>query len=240
MKRFLDLRVSYENVRGDKYKLWIVHGPIRMKATLESIILEVKQFIKIATKEILIIDLHRFEKGFNRKESSRSTIRRRHQKVAALILRHLKEYLVPIKMGLSSTINELIAENKRIIVGYASDDNTNEYFFPQTKHLWPNTDSMNELEIYFNRTICKSYPNILYAAMVHLTADKIGIISDRYKGLRTMAQTVNQNISELFRSRWSQCANVVASDYFLGNNFIEIAIKSNLVKFKENSDSSKA
>lgn len=227
-------------MRGDKYKLWIVHGPIRMKTTLESIIKEVKQFIKIATKEIVIIDLHRFEKGFNKKESSRSSIRRRHEKVAALILRHLREYLVPIKMGLSSTINELIAENKRIIVGYASDDYiSNEYFFPQTKHLWPNTDSMKELEMYFNRTICNRYPNILYAAMVHLTADKIGIIIDRYKGLRTMAQTVNQNINESFRSRWSQCANVVASDYFLGNNFIQIAIKSNLIKSK-NSDSSEA
>lgn len=222
-------------MKGQKYKLWIVHGPIRMKETLESIILQVKQFIEIATKEIVIIDLHRFEKGFNIKESSPAMIRRRHRKVVALILRHLKEYLVPFKMRHKFTINELISKNKRIIVGYASNDYIkNELIFPQTKHLWPNTDNLNELSKYFNETLCESYPNILYSAMVQLTPDRIGVIGDRYNGLRTMAQTVNYNITESFRNHWSKCANVVASDYFLGNNLIEIAIKSNLVKCEKN------
>ncbi|CAG2174113.1 unnamed protein product, partial [Oppiella nova] len=191
--RFLDLRVAYDVVAGNKSKLWLVHGPVPMKHTLDSVLLQVRRFIDMAPKEVVVIDFHRFEKGFNKDEISQQLIRRHHRKVYSLIAKHLRDYLVPQNMGLHSTLNQLIAKNKRIIIGYSSDHYLTDktFVFPKTKHLWPNTDDIEEMVEYFNETLCDSYPNQLFSAMVQLTADKFGIIIDRYDGLRAMAQTVN-------------------------------------------------
>ncbi|CAG2102840.1 unnamed protein product [Medioppia subpectinata] len=243
--RFLDLRVAYDTVNGNRSKLWIVHGPVPMKQTLDSVLLQVRRFVELAPKEVLVIDFHRFEKGFNKDEISQRLLRRHHRKVLALILKHLSAYLVPQTMGLHSTLNELIANNKRVIVGYASDQylSNKTFVFPKARHLWPNTDDTEELVEYFNETLCDIYPNQLFSAMVQLTADKFGIIIDRYNGLRTMAHTVNPEIAKGFSADsplgWANCANVVASDFFLSNNLIDISIKTNLNRSKRSANHTK-
>ena len=230
--RFLDLRVAYDRLEAQKYKLWIVHGPIIMKHTLQSVLTQVKKFIELAPKEIVVLDFHRFEKGFNKDEDSPQLIQRHHRKVMALILKHLKEYIVPQQMGLNSTLNELIAKNKRVVIGYGSD---HYLVVPKAKHLWPNTDDIEEMVEFFNETICDYYPGQLTSAMAQLTAHRFSILFDKYNGLRGMAQSINRIISDAFDSDnkgWAKCANVVSTDYFLGNNMIEISIKTNLIREK--------
>lgn len=63
--------------------------------------------------------------------------------------------------------------------------------------------------------------------MAQLTPNTWGVIFDKYGGLRKMAQDVNYLISQWFSERWWRCANVVATDFFLGNNLIEISIEAN-------------
>lgn len=62
--RYLDLRVSYENVMNRREKLWIVHGILRTEISLESVLRQVRSFLDATTAEIVILDFHRFEKGF--------------------------------------------------------------------------------------------------------------------------------------------------------------------------------
>ncbi|XP_054167795.1 PI-PLC X domain-containing protein 1-like [Oppia nitens] len=239
--RFLDLRIAYDNNNEDKQRVWIVHGPVVMKHTLNSVIQQIKRFMEMAPKEVIIIDFHRFEKGFAKDELSQQKIRRHHRKVWTILDKHLLKYLVPKSMGLRTKLNELIAKNKRIIIGYTSDNYLidRQYLFPQTKHLWPNTDIVNEMVDYFNKTICDVFPGELVSSMAQLTAEKFKLIIDLYDGLRTMAQNVNRLITDAFHwdsgMGWTDCANVVSSDYFLGNNLIDISIKTNLMRSKKQS-----
>lgn len=53
--------------------------------------------------------------------------------------------------------------------------------------------------------------------------------------LRGMAQSVNHNLGIWFNDRknWTRNANIVATDFFLGNNLIDIAIRENLLRSRE-------
>ena len=238
--RFLDLRVAYDKLEGQNYKMWMVHGPVIMKHTLDSILAQVKQFVELAPKEIVVLDFHRLEKGFDKDELSPKLVRRHHRKVFKIIYKHLRQYLVPQQMALNLTINELLTKNKRVVIGYPSNEMVADktHVNPQAKHLWPNTDHIDDIIEFFNETLCDHYPDQMWSAMAQLTADRFGIILDRYNGLRTMADSVNRVISDAFISSdsdWNRCANVVATDYFLGNNLIDVAINTNKSRAKKNS-----
>ena len=204
-----------------------------MKHTLDSVLAQVKRFIELAPKEVVVLDFHRFEKGFNKDEDSPQMVKRHHRKVMALILKHFKDYLVPKYMGLTTSLDQMIANNKRVVIGYTSD---HSMVHSRAKHLWPNTDDVEDMIEFFNETLCEPYSDQLSSAMAQLTADRFSIIIDRYNGLRTMAQDVNRIITDAFNTGnkgWAKCANVVSTDYFLGNNLIDVSIKTNLIRAKQ-------
>lgn len=210
-----------------------MHGPVIMKHTLDSVLAQVKRFIELAPKEVVVLDFHRFEKGFNKDEDSPQMVKRHHRKVMALILKHFKDYLVPKYMGLTTSLDQMIANNKRVVIGYTSD---HSMVHSRAKHLWPNTDDVEDMIEFFNETLCEPYSDQLSSAMAQLTADRFSIIIDRYNGLRTMAQDVNRIITDAFNTGnkgWAKCANVVSTDYFLGNNLIDVSIKTNLIRAKQ-------
>lgn len=67
-----------------------------------------------------------------------------------------------------------------------------------------------------------------WTLMAELTATATDVVTKPHLGLRGMAQTVNGQVTKWFQQNdWYSRAMTVASDYFLGNNLIEIAIKVN-------------
>lgn len=67
-----------------------------------------------------------------------------------------------------------------------------------------------------------------WALMTELTPTTRDILTRPHLGLRGMAQSVNRNVTTWFRRKaWYSRAMSVASDFFLGNNLIEMAIKVN-------------
>lgn len=230
--RYFDLRVSHLDVNRRNEKLWVVHGPIRMDTTLELVLVSIKNFLEVAPKEVIIIDFHRFEKGFDKGTSKRSIekVQNRHKDILDLIIKHLGDYILPSdSISQNKKLQEIVESNKRVIITYASDEISNrKLLFPKTIHLWANTDKVDELKKFFSSNLCFRY-KWLRSAMAQLTAkDNFSIFFNLYKGLRTMAQQVNYNVTEWFNdSKWWKCANIIATDYFLGNNIIEIAINKN-------------
>lgn len=72
--------------------------------------------------------------------------------------------------------------------------------------------------------------NPLWAVMAELTPRPFDIIFDPSGGLRQMAESINRNLSSLFQNEWWKQTNIVATDFFLGNNLIDVSIQSNIKK----------
>ncbi|KAG8269145.1 hypothetical protein J6590_008391 [Homalodisca vitripennis] len=70
----------------------------------------------------------------------------------------------------------------------------------------------------------------LWAAMAQLTPGQLELLFNRKASLRTMAHSVNSQLTGWLRDRWWQQANIVTSDFFLGNNVVDVAIAANVEK----------
>jgi hypothetical protein len=63
--------------------------------------------------------------------------------------------------------------------------------------------------------------------MSELTPDTWDVISDKYKGLRRMADSVNRNVTQWFRGDWGRICNAVAVDFIRSTGIVEAAIRWN-------------
>lgn len=66
--------------------------------------------------------------------------------------------------------------------------------------------------------------------MAQLTASQTDILFNPTGSLRKMAYSVNQHVTKWYKQLWWQDANIVTSDFFLGNNLISVAIEANIIK----------
>ncbi|XP_023227125.1 variant-surface-glycoprotein phospholipase C-like [Centruroides sculpturatus] len=218
--RYLDIRVAYQN---DTF--FITHSVFVSDIPLAKVIEDIKLFLN-STQEIVILDFHRFENGFNGLNSDRI-----HLKLIQYLENELSSIMIPSSYGYKVSLNTLWKNNRRLYVGYTSYSTefgfSSEYLFRKVSHQWADADTIHDLEEYFNRTVCKRIRKNLQSSMAQMTPKMAGIFFDRYKGLRVMAQTVNLKVTEWFRERWWHCANIVATDFFHGNNIIEVAIEAN-------------
>lgn len=226
--RYFDIRVGWYDIKGEEEKFWIVHDFFRMNHTLLSVIKQIRSFLDATSKEIIIFDFHRFVNGFQDKD--KDIVKKRHEEVFELLKEHLRDYMIPFSYGYEATIETVLKSNKRVLIGYLEKDNyiKSDLLWPNCVHQWGNVDELDGLEKYFNNTICSDKnKRRLRSAMAELTPTIDGIIQDKYKGLRHLAQIVNPQITNWFRDRFHNCANIVSPDYFLGSNIIEVVINVN-------------
>lgn len=102
---------------------------------------------------------------------------------------------------------------------------------------WGNRQTRQGLFEYLDSVLTKPQPlkspntlNPLWAIMAELTPIPLDIIFNPSGGLRQMADAVNRNLSTLFQKEWWKQTNIVATDFFLGNNLIDVSIQSNIKK----------
>lgn len=215
--RYLDLRIAYHNS-----EFWITHSVFKTEILLITVLDEVRLFVNL-TQEIVIVDFHRFETGFNGADALY-----RHRELISLLENHFGNILIPTSYGYDVLLDTLWKTNRRIYIGYANSARTeSEYMFNGITHQWANADTLTGLEEYFNDTVCKQRKSNLISSMAHLTPRATGIVFDLYGGLRNMAQNINLIASKWFRERWWDCCNIVSTDYFHGSNMVNVAIESN-------------
>ncbi|KAF7496484.1 hypothetical protein SSS_00775 [Sarcoptes scabiei] len=247
--RYLDFRVAVYNQTNRSHpfpwrlyeEFWMVHDIQKNSIKLSEALEQVRKFIVRTTHEIVIVDFHRFVHGFN-KIRDLNAIRRRLKQFIRLVYQHLGPYLIPFNETGLPTIGEILRQGKRVLIGYAYkfDDRSlpdSDLFWPPVTHLWANTDRLVELESYIKREICKgdrSYPNghHLRSVMGELTPKVEGVIFRRYHGLRELAALVNIHYNDWFRYRWWNCSNIVAADFFLGSDLVDISIDVNRRRFQ--------
>lgn len=141
-----------------------------------------------------------------------------------------------------SSIGKLVREGKRVYLGYAYKFDhrglfDSDLFWPAVEQLWANSDELATVESYMNGRICQTGNSNhrtaihLRSAMAELTPTIQGIIFQKYHGLRELAQLVNLHYDNWFRRLWWKCANIVAADFFLGSDIVQIAVDVNRRRF---------
>lgn len=66
--------------------------------------------------------------------------------------------------------------------------------------------------------------------MAEITPTTWDVISDRYGGLRKIADQWNRNISKWYYDEWGMSTNIVALDFYRSTNLMDTAIYWNSKK----------
>lgn len=226
--RFFDIRLAFDASKSDERRqVAVAHGVMRLPVLLVDVLEQILAFTLSTRQEVLVLDFHRFEKGFEESIDFMELVRR-HTVVERLIIDYLGPYLLPVDTGIEKPIRELAATNRRIIVGYNWHGRNSKYFHTKALHVWAKEDNKDFLFRYLNERSCRSTAPYVVSLMAELTPSFFGLMTNKYRGLRGLAERVNHDLSVAISEEWWQCMNVVASDYFLGNNVIELAIEANI------------
>lgn len=214
--RHFDLRIGYYSETPEK--LWLNHNFVKVHPLAEAVD-NFKKFLN-STQEILLLDVHRFPVGFtNRIE--------RHQELIEYLTRELGDYMLSPSVGYDVTLEAIWKSGKRVIVTYADSSYSNSaLFWPGIPQIWANTMDITYLRDYMQQYMDKGRTDI-WAAMVELTPTTADVLFTN-SSLRILAEEVNKNVTVWARDLWWNEANVLAVDFFMGTNIVDVSIESNL------------
>lgn len=107
------------------------------------------------------------------------------------------------------------------------------WLWSSVSQRWGNKQSPEALEKFLDKTFRDVVPRKLWAAMAELTPTPLDFLSNG--SLRAMADRVNRQLSNWFveNGNWTRRANIVAPDFFLGTNLVNIAIEENINRANE-------
>ncbi|ODN06260.1 PI-PLC X domain-containing protein 1, partial [Orchesella cincta] len=217
--RYLDVRVGYYPASPDKF--WINHNFYRIHP-LADLLRDVKRFVD-ETHEIVILDFHRFPVGFATGD--------RHSKLAEFLNSEIGEYATPSSLWPNATPNEIWATGKPIILSYSDPETAQQYRFlwPPLPQEWGDKRTLPELKGFLRTALQRrGGGNQLWAAMAEFTPKPLDIVLRPTQGLRNMAQTVNIPMTFWYQDKsWYTRSNIIATDFFLGNNIIQTSIIAN-------------
>ena len=144
--RYLDLRVSH--YRNTPEKFWAVHDFVKINPLFE-IINDVRRFLR-STKEMVILDFHRFPNGFD------GTNENNHAELLRYLKAEIGEFMAPDWLGRSVTLNDLWNMNKTLIVTYSHDPSSafSEDLWSEVRHVWGNKRTANELNEFLWGKAC--------------------------------------------------------------------------------------
>ncbi|XP_042237589.1 uncharacterized protein LOC121876511 [Homarus americanus] len=217
--RYLDLRVAYYPDTPEL--LWINHDLVRWRPLLE-VLNDVRGFLAISPDPI-IIDIHRTPIGFDLPEALPLLL--------SLMNETLGSHFLHNRYGPLVTLDQIWKIGKRVIFTFADADvaDDKDWVWPPLPQAWANAQVLDDLMTYLDAQMNKRVGSPrLWAAMAHLTPTLWDMILRSHVGLRGLADRANFAITRWLRQRWGHMANIVASDFFRGNDVINVAIRTNL------------
>ncbi|XP_053677127.1 PI-PLC X domain-containing protein 1 [Anopheles nili] len=222
--RYIDLRVGYYKNSGQQF--WANHGISRMHP-LADILAQIKRYA-LETREIILVDVQEFPVGFGKEYDI-------HTKLIHFLQDALRDVMANPSIGWDGTLGDVWAGGKTVLLCY-----DHEFAFRSYSHVvwrsvqqrWGNVQKVNDLKDYlFKVHNPRGFREFSYrpvADMAELTPDPWGVITDRYGGLRKMADSVNRFVTKWYFEELGPSANVVAVDFVRGTSIVEAAIYWNL------------
>ncbi|XP_053687907.1 PI-PLC X domain-containing protein 3 [Sabethes cyaneus] len=222
--RYIDLRVGYYQ-SDPSNQFWANHGISRLHP-LKHILRQVRDYA-METKEIIVLDVQEFPVGFGKDYTI-------HDKLVHLLNDSLAEVMAESIHGWGISLEQIWARNKTVIVCYDHVYGLGTYphlVWPSTEQKWGDVRSMEALKSYLFRIHKRpvfSYSGRPVTDMAELTPDPWGVITDRYGGLRKMADSVNRFVTKWYFEELGPTANIVAVDFVRGTSIVDAAIYWNL------------
>ncbi|KAL0830567.1 hypothetical protein ABMA28_002719 [Loxostege sticticalis] len=230
--RYLDFRIAYyEFYDNEDDRYWLNHNLIRVRPLLP-LLREIRTFLD-STKEVIFLDAHHFPVGFYQQDGA--PIRGVHAGLLDLVRRELGPHMADARAFATGpgtrgpTLQSLIDADKRLVFSYVDNSivAANNWLWPILPHLWANTNSPVELFQFLDHAITLSpQPHArspMHSAMAQTTPTVLDILFLR-GSLRQNADAVNRNVTARLVSRWRQHANIIASDFFLANDVVDVSI----------------
>ncbi|GIY64283.1 PI-PLC X domain-containing protein 1 [Caerostris extrusa] len=222
--RYFDLRVGYYENKPDQY--YINHNFVRTETTMKTVLEQVKKYLLMSTNDIIILDFHNFPHGFETPEN--------HKKLQTIIIDILGNYIIPYNDQYeNATLSYYWQQQKLVLISYDCpyrESFFSETFWPSIPRAWGNKQRPQDLKAYFKEVFEKPTPKGLWASMAEITPNARFMIFHPITGLRILADEINRNVTHWFRDLYWRKANIVATDYFLGNDMIDVAIRANRIK----------
>ena len=216
--RYLDMRIMYRPATEARF--WTCHGSYVLRPLLNDTAL-IKQFMR-DSKDIVIFDIHGLENMDQESEA--------HDELHELLFQEFGEWMAPAELDWNATLDDFWTMDKRLIVTYNENVTLTPYLWDAVRHKWGNVQSLDDLETYLESVMVNATAGEFqfpWSAMAELTPSSGDVLVDRFNGLRGAADIVNRNVTLWFRDRWTSAAAIVASDFFLGTNIVDIAIREN-------------
>uniref|UniRef100_A0A182NME8 Phosphatidylinositol-specific phospholipase C X domain-containing protein n=1 Tax=Anopheles dirus TaxID=7168 RepID=A0A182NME8_9DIPT len=222
--RYIDLRVGY--YKNSPTPFWANHGITRFHP-LADVLQQVKRYAQ-ETNEIIVLDVQEFPVGFGKQYDI-------HTKLIDFLQSALRDVMADPSIGWEGTLGDVWAGGRTVVVTY-----DHEFAFRSYSHVvwrsvqqrWGNVQNVNDLKSYlFKVHHPRGFREFSYrpvADMAELTPDPWGVITDRYGGLRKMADSVNRFVTKWYFEELGPTANVVAVDFVRGTSIVEAAIYWNL------------
>lgn len=188
--------------------------------------------MELSKNEVVVLDIHRFPVGF-------TNYPERHQILLDLLQQELSHLILPRYNHTDEdfpTLNHIWENtNRRLIIAYGDDEivRSNPWLWFPIKQYWGDEQNSASLKTYMQKVIT-SYRgrsrNPIWALMAQLTPTPVDVMFRPTGSLRNLADIVNRNVTVWLRSKWWKNVNVVTTDFFMGNNLIDIAINANVFK----------
>lgn len=102
--------------------------------------------------------------------------------------------------------------------------------------MWGNTNDAFMLKDYLNSVMDQPYrptqpgSTPLWSAMAQTTPSTLDVILNTEGSLRKNADAINRNLTSWVQYEWWNKANIVASDFYMGNNLVEVMVHLNSFK----------
>ncbi|XP_026318839.1 uncharacterized protein LOC113229458 isoform X2 [Hyposmocoma kahamanoa] len=230
--RYFDFRVAYyEFYQNKEDRYWLNHNLIRVRP-LVPLLKEIRTFLD-HTLEVVFLDAHHFPMGFYNQDGS--PIKSVHRGLIELVQRELGPHLAQASEFLTGPgskgprLQSFIEADTRLLFSYV--DNAivaeNNWLWPILPHLWANTNNPTELLQFLDQAITVSPQpyarSPLNSAMAQTTPTVLDILFLR-GSLRENADAVNRNVTTRLTTRWRHHASIVSTDFFLGNDVIDVSI----------------
>ncbi|XP_055534020.1 PI-PLC X domain-containing protein 1 [Wyeomyia smithii] len=221
--RYIDLRVGY--YRSTNPPFWANHGISRLHP-LGNILRQVRDYA-METNEIIILDVQEFPIGFGKDYSI-------HEKLIHLLNDSLADVMADSSLGWGASLEEIWAGNRTVILCYDHEYAIRSFphlVWRSTEQKWGDVQSVEALKSFLFRIHKRhvfSYSARPVTDMAELTPDPWSVITDRYGGLRKMADAVNRPATKWYFEELGPTANIVAVDFIRGTSIIDAAIYWNL------------
>lgn len=217
--RYIDLRVGYYQVSNPQF--WANHGISRLHP-LKQILHQIRDYA-LETNEIIIVDVQEFPVGFGKQYEV-------HDKLIRFLNETLHDVMADPSITWYGRLSEIWARNKTVILCYDHEYAMRSYpdvVWRSAEQKWGDVQSLEELKSFLFKIHTRylyGFTNRPVADMAELTPDPWGIITDRYGGLRKMADSVNRFVTKWYFEELGPTANIVAVDFIRGTNIIDAAI----------------